>query len=59
MDVLRYENKKGNLKRETESILIAAQKKLSEQILSKQEYIRHNKARSISYVKIELKASIT
>ena len=45
--------RKGNFKRETESLLIAAQ------IISKRELIRHNKIANVGYVVTEMKPSIT
>ena len=50
--------RKGNLNRETESLLISAQNKAIRP-MSKQELTRRNKIADVAYVVIETKRSIT
>ena len=51
--------RKGNFKREKESLLIAAQNNAEEPIISKREWIRHNKIANVGYAVTEMKALIT
>ena len=50
--------KKGNLKRETESLLIASQNRTIK-TMSKKKSTRHNKLADVDYAAIETKRSIT
>ena len=51
--------RKGNFKRETESLLIAAQNNVIRTIISKRELIRRNKIANVDYEVTEMKPSIT
>ena len=51
--------RKGNFKRETESLLIAAQNNVIRTIISKRELIRRNKIANVDNEVTEMKPSIT